>query len=70
MRNKKIRPETDTALKAIFAPAMPEDEWSEHLTLIATGIILALRQIESDEFVLGYLTGAIDDIQHNQGRAH
>jgi hypothetical protein len=70
MNSKKIRPETAAALDAIFSPVMPKHEMSKHMSLIATGVLMVLRQIEGDEFMLGYLQGAIDDVQHGQGRAH
>lgn len=68
MSNGKPRQETLTALNAIFSPSMSKDARSNHLILIAVTVITALRQVESDEFVLGFLKGAKDDIE--QGNAY
>lgn len=68
MSNYKPRQETIAALDAIFTPPMPKEAMSKHLSLIATGVLLALRQLEGDEFVLGYLESAVDDIK--QGSAY
>lgn len=65
MSNQKPRQETLAALDTIFSPSMPKEAMSKHLSLIATGVILALRQIEGDEFVLGYLEGAVGDIKQD-----
>lgn len=68
MSSEHPRPETLAALDAVFSPSMSKNELSMHLALIATGIILALRQIEGDEFVLGFLDSVTDDIK--QGNAY
>ncbi|WP_333873090.1 hypothetical protein [Methylobacter sp.] len=64
MSNKEPRQETLAALDAIFSPSMPKEAMSKHLSLIDVAVILSLRQIEGDEFVLGFLESAIDDIKH------
>ncbi len=68
MSGKGPQQETLAELDAIFSTPIPKEAMSNHLSLIATGVILALRQVEGDEFMLDYLQAAIDDIE--QGNAY
>jgi hypothetical protein len=57
-----MRPETEAALNGIFNQALTKEDMGDHLTLITTMVILALRQIRGDEFMLGFLQAASDDV--------